>query len=219
MAGGRTAVSAEDVDRFKAGIEPLAAGDRLGPLLAQFPASFKDSPESRAYLDWLLRTFSGYEVAVELRHRSWSDSVASTLTLLNEHRAAWVQIDEPKFSFSIRQNYLPNVKGFYYMRLHGRNVEKWWRHEQAEDRYDYLYSGDELRTFSETAVAARMLVKKLYLYMNNHFASKSVANALMIKHQTGEPITGEYSASFLARYPELREFVPTSRPAPSLLSS
>ena len=74
--------------------------------------------------------------------------------------AAWVQIDEPKFRFSIRQNYLPNVQGFYYMRLHGRNAAQWWRHEKAEDRYNYLYSADELKEFSETADAARQLVKK-----------------------------------------------------------
>jgi len=122
---------------------------------------------------------------------------------LNTFGAAWVQIDEPKFRFSIRQNYLPNVEGFYYMRLHGRNVEKWWRHEKSEDRYDYLYSADELKEFSETAGAAKRLVKKLYLYTNNHFSAKSVANAAMIKQQLDEPIEGEYPPEFVARYPEL----------------
>ena len=39
--------------------------------------------------------------------------------------------------------------------------------------------------FSETADAARRLVKKLYLYTNNHFSAKSVANAAMIKKQLG----------------------------------
>ena len=107
-----------------------------------------------------------------------------------------MQIDEPKFRFSIRQNYLPNVDGFYYMRLHGRNAEKWWRHEKSEDRYDYLYSADELKEFSETADAARTLVKKLYLYTNNHFSAKSVANAVMIKKQLGEPVEGDYPEEF-----------------------
>src|SRR5213592_108062 len=89
------------------------------------------------------------------------------------------------------------------MRLHGRNVEKWWRHEHAEDRYDYLYSAGELQEFSDTADAARRLVKKLYLYTNNHFSAKSVANAAMIKKQLGEPIVGAYTEEFVARYPEL----------------
>jgi uncharacterized protein YecE (DUF72 family) len=89
------------------------------------------------------------------------------------------------------------------MRLHGRNARQWWRHEKSEDRYDYLYTADELEEFVETADAARRLVKKLYLYTNNHFSAKSVANAAMIKSRLGEPVDGEYSREFLARYPEL----------------
>ena len=192
-----------DLDEFRRGIDPLASAGKLGALLAQFPPSFKDIPASRDYLTSLLTALAGYQVAVELRHRSWSDRVGETLELLNHFQAAWVQIDEPKFKFSIRQNYLPNVEGFYYMRLHGRNVAQWWRHAKSEDRYDYLYSADELREFSDTAGAARRLVKKLYLYTNNHFSAKSVANAAMIKQQLGEPLEGEYPPEFLERYPEL----------------
>ena len=192
-----------DVDAFRRGLDPLASSGRLGALLAQFPASFKDSPASRDYLAGLLNTFADYPVAVELRHKSWSDAIGDTLTLLNTFNAAWVQIDEPKFRFSIRQNYLPNVQGFYYMRLHGRNAAQWWTHEKSEDRYNYLYSADELKEFTETADAARQLVKKLYLYTNNHFSAKSVANAAMIKQQLGEPVEGEYSRAFLERYPEV----------------
>jgi len=193
-----------DLDEFRRGIEPLAASGKLGALLAQFPASFKDSEASRDSLTVLLRAFHDYAVAVELRHKSWSDRIGETLTLLNGFGAAWAQIDEPKFRFSIRQNYLPNVEGFYYMRLHGRNVKNWWQHDKSEDRYDYLYSGEELEEFSETADAARRLVRKLYLYTNNHFSAKSVANAAMIKQQLGEPIDGEYPPEFLERYPELK---------------
>lgn len=195
--------NAADVDEFRRGIEPLAAAGKLGALLAQFPPSFKDTAPSRQYLDALLRVFGDYPVAVELRHRSWSDAIADTLGLLNAFGAAWVQIDEPKFRLSIRQNYLPNIKGFYYLRLHGRNVAKWWRHDKSEDRYDYLYSADELKEFTDTAAAVRELVKKTYLYTNNHFSAKSVANAVMIKEQLGEPIAGEYPPEFIETFPEL----------------
>ena len=205
-----------DLDAFRRGDDPLASSGRLGALLAQFPASFKDDAASRDYLAALLRAFAGYPIAVELRHQSWSDAIGDTLGLLNTFGAAWVQIDEPKFRFSIRQNYLPNVKGFYYMRLHGRNADKWWRHEKSEDRYDYLYSAGELKDFSETAAAASALVKKAYLYANNHFSAKSVANAAMIKQQLGEPLDGEYPLAFIERYPELAGAV-TTTPASLLL--
>src|SRR6185369_2032412 len=89
--------TAADVDAFRRGIDPLASSGRLGALLAQFPASFKDGPASRDYLGGLLRAFAAYPVAVELRHQSWSDRIGDTLTLLNSFGAAWVQIDEPKF--------------------------------------------------------------------------------------------------------------------------
>jgi uncharacterized protein YecE (DUF72 family) len=196
-----------DVDEFRAGIEPLAATGKLGAVLAQFPASFKDSPATREYLSQLLQTLGAYSLAIELRHKSWSDRIGETLALLDEYHAAWVQIDEPKFRFSIRQNYLPNVRGFYYMRLHGRNAANWWRHDKAEDRYDYLYSGDELEEFSDTADAARRLVKKLYLYTNNHFSAKSVANAVMLKKQLGEAIEGEYSSEFIEKFPQVSGMV------------
>ena len=205
-------VTQSDIDEFRAGVEPLASSGRLGALLAQFPASFKDSPASRDYLAQLLNAFDDYPVAVELRHMSWSDAIGDTLAMLNAFGAAWVQIDEPKFRFSIRQNYLPNVSSFYYMRLHGRNANAWWRHEASEDRYNYLYSRHELREFSDIAGAAQALVKKSYLYTNNHFASKSVVNAVMIKAQLGQPIEGEYPAELIEHYPDIADVAATSSP-------
>ncbi len=198
------------IDDYRRGIEPLAKAGRIGALLAQFPPSFKQTPQSQDYLDSLLGSFRDYPVAVELRHRSWSDDFTSTLSLLNSHQAALTQIDEPKFKVSIRQNQLPNVTGFYYMRLHGRNAAQWWKHDKSEDRYNYLYSADELKPFSGTADAARRLVKKLYLYFNNHFASKAVVNAVMIKEQLGEPVTGVYPQAFVERYPETASIVSTA---------
>lgn len=199
-----------DLDELKTGIEPLAGDGKLGALLAQFPASFKNTSEGRDYLASLLKSLQDYPVAVELRHRTWSDAMADTLALLNAFGAAWTQIDEPKFRLSIRQNYLPNVRGFYYLRLHGRNAQQWWRHEKSEDRYNYLYSAEELREFSDTADAARRLVKKAYLYTNNHYSAKAVVNALVLKHQLGEPIEGDYPPELVATYPELSGIVTTS---------
>jgi len=196
-------VNQADVDGFRVAVDPLATAGKLGALLAQFPASYKDSAEARAHLEWLLTTFQEYPLAVELRHRSWSDRIGETLTLLNGFGAAWVQIDEPKFRLSIRQNQLPNVRGFHYMRLHGRNAAEWWKHRASEDRYNYLYTREELAPIVESAVAARELVRKAYLYMNNHFAAKSVANAAMVKDMIGEPPPAGLPHELVEAYPEL----------------
>ena len=190
-----------DVDAFRRAVEPLASAGKLGALLAQFPASFKNEPNTRAYLAWLLEAFKDYAMAVELRHQSWSDDSRETLALLAEHDAAWAQIDEPKFKGSIRQTFAPNAKTFYYLRLHGRNAAQWWSHTNSEDRYNYLYSTEELEPFAEAAEAASRQVRKAYVYANNHFSAKSVANAAILKHTLGQPLPGAYPQAFVDAYP------------------
>jgi uncharacterized protein YecE (DUF72 family) len=180
--------TAGDIDEFKRGIEPLANAGKIGALLAQFPASFKHGAESIDYLDALLRAFDAYPVAVELRHRSWSDHSDDTIGLLNAHGAAFTQIDEPKFRTSIRQNLLPNITGFYYLRLHGRNAKQWWHHEHKDDRYNYLYSAEELDEFADTLTAVNAIVTKdPRAYLNNHYSAKSVANAMSLRQMVGVP--------------------------------
>jgi uncharacterized protein YecE (DUF72 family) len=200
----RTPVSAADVETFKGGIEPLAASGKLGALLAQFPSRYHDTPEARDYLAWLLRTFADYPLAVELRHRSWSDEARETEALLATAGAAWVQIDEPKFGSSIRQAWTPNTSGLMYVRLHGRNAAEWWDHEAAEDRYDYLYSRDELAPIIGRLRAARDHVRKLYLYMNNHFAAQAVANATMVREMLDDPVTERMPPELVEAYPMLQ---------------
>lgn len=203
MATDPGPVTQADVDAFKGGIEPLAAAGRLGVMLAQFPPSFQRTPEAEDYLGWLLRAFSDYAISVELRHHSWSDEPAPTLALLDAHRAAWVQIDEPKFESSIRQELRPNGTELFYLRFHGRNAANWWDHEQAEDRYNYLYSAAELAPLAQKARDARALVKKAYLYMNNHFSAQSVANAVTLRKMLDEPVTARLPAELVERFPDL----------------
>ena len=202
MTADASAVSPADVDAFKGGIDPLAAAGKLGPILAQFPSSFHRSPEAAAYLDWLLRTFSGYTLAVELRHVSWSDAAEDTRALLTAANATWVQIDEPKFASSIRQEFSAEGTALY-LRLHGRNAAQWWDHDQAEDRYNYLYSGQELAPIAEKVRQARQAGKKVNLFLNNHFSAQAVANATTLKRMLDEPVTAPMPAELVERYPEL----------------
>ncbi len=209
MAADQGAVGRADLDAFRAGIEPLAAAGRLGALLAQFPASFHDSEAARAYLEWLMRALADYPLAVELRHRSWSDDAAGTRALLDAHGAAWVQIDEPKFESSIRQDWATNRSDVFYARLHGRNAAQWWEHDQPEDRYNYLYSEEELAPIARKVRAAGAKAKKAYLYMNNHFSASAVANAVMLKRLLDEPVSARMPVELVERYPVLEGTVAT----------
>ena len=55
-------------------------------------------------------------------------------------------------------------------------------------------------------------MKKSYLYTNNHFSSKSVVNAVMLKAQLGQPIEGEYPDALVEKYPELRDALAQAGP-------
>lgn len=195
-------------------LAPLRDTNRLGPVLAQFPPSFQATPESFAYLAWLTESLRGTPLAVELRHRSWSDARRETLALLDAAGAAWVLIDEPKFKSSVWQS--PAVlldelrdRPWAYLRLHGRNAAQWWDHEAAEDRYNYLYADDELEPFVDVAKAAEALGRKLYLYTNNHFAGNAVANAAQVRARLGDPIAAPFPRTFLERFPQLEGIVRT----------
>lgn len=201
-------VTPADVDAFKGGIDPLAAAGKLGPLLIQFPASFQRSPEAMDYVAWLLKAFAGYSLAVELRHRSWSDS-PDTAQLLDEQHAAWVQIDEPKFPSSIRQDLKGPPAELYYLRLHGRNAKEWWDHAESEDRYNYFYSPEELKPIAGKVRDVRATVRKAYLFLNNHFSAQSVANAVTLKKMLDEPITARMPAELVERFPDLAGIVTT----------
>lgn len=178
------------------------------------PPSFQATPEALAYLSWLAEAVQGVPLAVELRHRSWSDARRETLALLDAAGAAWVLIDEPKFRSSVWQS--PGVfveelrdRPWAYVRLHGRNAAQWWDHEAAEDRYNYLYRPEELEPFVDVAAAAAALGKKLYLYANNHFAGNAVANAAQIRARIGDPVKAPFPRTFLDRFPHLEGIVRT----------
>jgi|SRR6185503_6977146 len=210
-------LSRDDFDLFRSGIGPIAEAGRLGAILAQFPPSFHDTSETRAYLDWLLAGLAAYPIAVELRHRSWSDSAGAIRALLGQHRAAWALIDEPKFQSSVRQSLdaAPIAESpIAYVRLHGRNAASWWDHADAEDRYNYLYSPTELAPFADAARNAARREKKVMMLLNNHFSAKAVANAAILKRDLGQLIPGEFNEEMVERYPELKDVV---RTAPRLI--
>jgi uncharacterized protein YecE (DUF72 family) len=209
-------VTAGDLDEFRQGIDPLAQANRLIAVLMQFPSSFHNEPETADYLDWLGAALRDYPLAVELRHRSWSDDESATAARLAAYNAAWVQIDEPKFSGSIEQNLVaaagkPDAgSSLLYVRLHGRNATQWWDHEERDDRYDYLYRAAELQPFAVAAKKASASGRRVVMYLNNHFSAKAVANAAILKHQIGDVVPGDYPREMVERYPELNGIVSTS---------
>ena len=122
-------------------------------------------------------TANDYRLAVELRHRSWSDD-ENTGRFLRESNVTWVQIDEPKFPSSIAAE-VPVTAEMAYFRFHGRNAEMWWKGDR-ETRYKYLYSSEEIEELASKVKAASEQTKLTFALFNNHWRGYAPHNAVDI---------------------------------------
>lgn len=184
-----------------AGLEPLRDAGRLGAVLAQFPWSFRRTPEHR---DWLLRVtdaFSDWPLAVEMRHASW-DCPAFFEGLRNRN-VAFCNIDQPLLHDCLAPSEHVTAP-FGYVRLHGRNREHWFQEGAGRNaRYDYLYRPDELAPWLEKVRAMLKRVRDLYIVTNNHFHGQAVANAVELQAALGV-LKAPLPATLAARYPRLQ---------------
>jgi uncharacterized protein YecE (DUF72 family) len=172
----------DDVKAFRNYLDPLRESDRLGAVLLQYPWSFKNTPESQEKLEKLFRSFDGYPLALEVRHASFQND--EFLKFLEEHNVAWVNVDQPLFHESVKPaDTLTGPVG--YVRLHGRNYEKWFAHEESWERYNYLYTKEELAPWIDRI--QRMAQKKeTYVITNNHFRGQAIVNAADLKEALGQ---------------------------------
>jgi uncharacterized protein YecE (DUF72 family) len=176
--GEVVAISQDDVDLFKRSLDPLARYGKLGALLAQFPPSFKNDGFGQQIMEAVTRTFREYRLAVELRHRSWSDD-ENTTRFLGENNVAWVHIDEPKFQSSISAE-IPVTSDVAYFRFHGRNKEMWWKGD-SETRYKYLYSPEEILELVSKVEDASSQSDLTFAFFNNHWQGYAPSNAVDMK--------------------------------------
>jgi uncharacterized protein YecE (DUF72 family) len=165
-------------------LRPMAEQDLLGVILAQFPWSFKRSDDALAYLQWLTDVLRGHILAVEFRNREWDDP--AVLEGLREAGIAYVNVDEPKLKGLMHPSDYVTSDRVGYFRFHGRNAAKWWKHERAEERYDYLYTKDELTEWVPRIKKVAGETGKTYVFMNNHPLGKAVENARQLMEMLGQ---------------------------------
>jgi uncharacterized protein YecE (DUF72 family) len=127
--------------KFRTALKPLQEAGKLGAVLFQFPFSFPNIPGNRDYLARLRQLFPDVPAAVEFRHASWVKQ--ATFDLLCSLDFAYTCVDEPRLRGLIGLVAV-RTSDLAYVRFHGRNAAKWWRHGEAWERYDYLYSEGEL---------------------------------------------------------------------------
>jgi len=152
---------------FKKGISPLQESGKLGAILAQFPYSFKYEEHSIDYIKKLNDLFD-LKLVVEFRNKTWNGKNFDEIV---------------RSGISIAGVDVPNLSGLYtnreafgkisYFRFHGRNTN--WFKVPMEERYDYLYSSQELLQLAELV---KMAEAPIFVFFNNCHKGQAAQNAL-----------------------------------------
>lgn len=162
---------------FKDALRPLIEAGKLGCVLAQFPYSFRYSAAHAAYVRFLKEQFEDVPLAVEFRHASWvKDEV---FAFLRECNLAYVIVDLPRLA-GLPPPVATVTADIAYVRFHGRNARKWWHHTHAYERYDYLYSENELKSWVPAIRQVNAKAQETFVSFNNHYQGKAVVNARML---------------------------------------
>jgi len=175
----RRGITAEDEAAFRAGVEPIAEAGKLGCVLMQFPWSFKYFPENSLYLKRLIERFKDWPLVLEVRNASWANEVV--YELLAERGVGFCNIDQPRSREQLQPTQLA-TSPVGYVRLHGQNIENWFKEDAGRDeRYNYYYSIEELEPWVERIRAVTAQADETYVVTNNHYRGQSVANALQLQ--------------------------------------
>src|SRR5262245_9869794 len=191
-----------DVKQSLDGLEPIREAGRLGALLAQFPWAVRDDATSRVWIERVGRACVGHRVVVELRHDSWLRE--ESLTFLRSLGIGMCNIDMPVLEHCVppTEHVLSPVA---YVRLHGRNYAKWWKHDHPDQRYDYMYTESEVDEWVARTRRVADHASDTFVFTNNHFRGHAPANALQMKSKlAGAPV--EIPPVLLQAFPELHKY-------------
>lgn len=159
---------------FIAALEPLREEGKFGCVLAQFPHGFGLSQRNVDYLKRFRRLMDGVPVVVEFRNDAWLRE--EMFAFLRDARFGYCCVDQPQIK-GLLPPLVEATSSIGYVRFHGRNAEKWFRHEHAWERYDYLYSREELQGWVPKVRTLAEQTEDTYVFFNNHYNAQAVQNA------------------------------------------
>ncbi len=160
-------------DEFETAIQPLVEADKLKGILAQFPWSFKNNEENRKYLRTYRDRLAEYPLITEFRHISWISE--PLFGFLRELGISYCAVDEPNLPGLVPPR-VEATSALGYVRLHGRNAETWWGGDAAQ-RYNYLYSEQELKEWVPKVKQLATSTQETYVFFNNCHAGAAAKNA------------------------------------------
>ena len=119
-------------------------------------------------------------LVVEFRHSDWITQ--RTLGFLRELGVAFCNVDMPQLPGLLPKTAFV-TSPLAYVRFHGRNKEKWWKHDQAWERYSYTYNEAELKEWIPKLATMDEQAENLFVFANNHWQGQSVTAIRQLKMQ------------------------------------
>lgn len=167
------------IDSLLEAIGPL--GDKLGAVLLQLPPYVVAGDRQRAEIARIVGRLKPARTAVEFRHRSWAEPAerAATADLLGENDAAWVVVDAPR---SDAKNLMPPIvevtsPALAYLRLHGRNAATWNTGRTVAERFDHVYTDDEMEEWLDPVIEMAERAQEVAVVFNNNARDHALRNA------------------------------------------
>lgn len=173
----------EPTKKFISGIAPSLETKKVVVLLAQFPNSFRPDRKSWEKIR-TLKELAGESAPLVVEFRSTDWFRARYFDRLKNLSVGFCCVDEPR-----GEGLLPPVavatSDVAYVRLHGRNRFKWWKPDKPEERYDYLYTEDELEEWVAKIETLSKQAGKVLVFFNNHPRGQAAKNAIEMKRVLG----------------------------------
>ncbi|HHW17563.1 MAG TPA: DUF72 domain-containing protein [Firmicutes bacterium] len=164
----------KEAETFRQGVLPLIESDKLGCLLFQFPWSYRPSPENLDYIVSLKDKVPYAEIVVEFRNSQWANR--DVYDALEQAGLGFCCVDEPDLKGLFPRVALVTSR-IGYVRFHGRNAAKWFKHQEAWERYDYLYSDEEMQWWVPKIREMAEKAEDTYVLYNNCHRGQAAINA------------------------------------------
>lgn len=167
--------------RFSVVLLPLDSAGKLGVVLFQFPPWFGPRRDNRDYILQAKERLGQYRMAVEFRNSAWMESESDeerSLKFLRDNEITYVSVDEPQGFKTSVPPVVAATTSLGVIRMHGHNVETWnKRVKTAAERFDYLYSEEELREWVPNIERLASETNETHVLFNNCYQDYSVRNA------------------------------------------
>ena len=161
-------------------LEPLERAGKLASVLLQFPPWFGATRGNARKIELTRERWPEVPFGVEFRHPSWllSGRRDRVFELLRQHRMSYVCVDEPAGETGA----VPAVAAvtdprLAVVRLHGQNRSGWRRGASVQERFNYLYSEDELEPWVGSVAKLQRTAEQVHVVFINCVRDYAVLNA------------------------------------------